>query len=208
MSFNYWIKNATETRCEMFGSDDTYTFNRLYQDYKPRFTHFAKTYVDDWDTAEDIVIDSLVYYWERRQELKHGANIPGYILTVIKNRCLNHLQRERTRREVESYLAEREDWELNLRIATLEACNPERLFSDEVQAIINKTLDSLPPLTREIFLRSKDENQSHKEIAAALGISIKAVEYHITKTLKVLRTSLHDYFPLLLLGCYWGKPFL
>ena len=39
--------------------------------------------------------------------------------------------------------------------------------------------------------------QSHKEIAAALGISTKTVEFHITKALKVLRVALKDYFPLL-----------
>lgn len=189
-------------------SEDIYSFNKLFLDYKQRFSHFARTYVGNIEIAEDIVIDSLVYYWERRQELKNNANIPAYILTVIKNRCLNHLQHERTRENVEAYLAKQEDWELNLRIATLEACNPERLFSDEIQSIIEKTLDSLSPLSREIFIRSKLENQTNKEIAAALNLSVKSIEYHMTKTLKVLRVALKDYFPLLLLGHNWWGPFV
>lgn len=178
-------------------------FNRLFLDYKPRFTHFARTYVGNRETAEDIVIDSLMYYWERRHDLKSNANIPAYIMTVIKNRCLNHLQHERTKEDVESYLAKCEDWELNLRIATLEACNPEKLFSEEVQFIVEKTLASLSPLSREIFIRSKYENQTHKEIAAALGLSVKSIEYHITKTLKVLRVALKDYFPFLFFVHNW-----
>lgn len=40
------------------------------------------------------------------------------------------------------------------------------------------------------------KNQSNKEIAEALGLSIKSIEYHITKTLKILRKMLIDYFPL------------
>lgn len=98
--------------------------------------------------------------------------------------------------EIVTYLKDCETWELNLRIATLEACNPERLFSDEVQQLVEKALATLPAQTRDIFIRSRYHNQSHKEIAEALGISTKSVEFHITKALKVLRVVLKDYFPL------------
>ncbi|MDR2920008.1 MAG: RNA polymerase sigma-70 factor [Tannerella sp.] len=183
----------------MKDANDIYDFNRLYHDYKKRFTHFAKTYVDDLAVAEDIVIDSLMYYWENRLSLENNANIPAYILTVIKNKCLNYLHRERIREEVEKYISDKEEWELNLRIATLEACDPKKLFSDEIQAIINSTLDSLSEQSRDIFIRSKYENQTNKEIARNLGLSIKSIEYHMTKTLKVLRVALKDYLPFLLM---------
>jgi len=183
----------------MASSEEINSFTHLYREYKHRFTHFAKTYVEDIVIAEDIVMESLMYYWENRLSLQNDSNIPAYILTVIKNKCLNHLQRERTREEAEKYLQNREDWELNLRIATLEACNPERLFSDEIQRIIEETLASLPPLSREIFIRSRYENQTNKEIAEAFGLSVKSVEYHITKTLKIMRKALKDYLPVLIL---------
>lgn len=172
-------------------------FERLYKDYKERFVYFAKTYVYSCDLAEDIVIDSLMYYWENRHTLE-TTNIPAYVLTVIKHKCLNYLYRLRTREEVESYLLNRETWELNLQIATLEACNPEKLFANEVQQIVDETLQSLPELTREIFIRSRFEEQNHKEIAHAVGLTTKSVEYHITKTLKTLRIALKDYFPFFL----------
>ena len=76
--------------------------------------------------------------------------------------------------------------ELNLRIATLEACNPEKLFSDELQSLVDKALETLPEQTRDIFVRSRYNNQSHKEIAAALGISTKTVEFHIIQGLESL----------------------
>ncbi|MDR1454775.1 MAG: RNA polymerase sigma-70 factor [Tannerella sp.] len=180
-------------------SSDTQQFNRLYRDYRSRFIRFARTYVEDSDTAEDIVMDSMIYYWENRRLLQHEDNLPAYVLAVIKNKCLNHLQRERMREDAESYLHQRADWELNLRIATLEACNPEKLFSDEVQQIIDRTVASLSAQSREIFVRSKYRDQTNREIAGALKLSVKSVEYHMTKTLKQLRAALKDYLPLLFL---------
>lgn len=178
---------------------DTYSFNQLYANYKTRFEYFAYTYVADKMIAEDITIESLMYYWENRDKLAPDSNVPAYILTIIKHKCLNYLQRLRTKEDIVEYLKDCDKWELNLRISTLEACNPEKLFSDELQFLVKKTLKTLPAQTREIFIRSRYYNQSHKEIANALGVSTKTVEFHITKALKALRISLKDYIPLLLL---------
>ena len=175
------------------------TFNYLFTNYKERFIHFAKTYVSDDMVAEDIAIESLMYYWENRNSLDANSNIPAYILTVIKHKCLNYLNRLRTKEEIVEYLKNCDTWELNLRIATLEACNPEKLFSKELQELVDKALETLPEQTRTIFIRSRYKNQSHKEIAEALGLSTKAIEFHITKALKVLRVALKDYLPLFLL---------
>ena len=74
------------------------------------------------------------------------------------------------------------DWhhfELSTRISTLEACNPDEIFSEEVESIVRETLDLLPEQTRRIFLLSRFENKSNKEIAEEMKISIKGVEYHI-----------------------------
>jgi len=174
-------------------------FNQLFITYKGRFVYFALTYVGDVMTAEDIAVESLMDYWENRNQLADDSNIPAYILTVIKHKCLNYLQRIRMGEDVAKYLKNCDDWELDLRISTLEACDPERIFCDEIQRIVEETLKTLPSQTRDIFVRSRYKNQNHKEIAASLNISTKSVEFHITKTLKVLRVALKDYFPMFFL---------
>ena len=174
-------------------------FNHLFTNYKRKFVHFAKTYVNDRAIAEDITIESMIDYWENRNSLPTDSNIPAYILTVIKHKCLNYLQHLRTTEKVAKYLKDCSDWELDLRISTLEACNPERIFCDEIQKIVKETLQKLPLQTREIFIRSRYNNQTHKEIAESLKISTKSVEFHLTKALKVLRVALKDYFPLFFL---------
>jgi RNA polymerase sigma-70 factor (ECF subfamily) len=173
---------------------DITNLNVLYQSYNERFVRFAKTYVSVREVAEDIVMESFMCYWENRLKLSPDSNVPAYISTLIKNKCLNYLHRLRTQEEAEKYLSNLETWELNLQISTLEACNPEKLFSREAEQLVNKALKLLPEKTHEIFIRSRYLDQSHKEIAESLGISAKGVEYHITKALKVLKTALKDYF--------------
>ncbi|MDR1258295.1 MAG: RNA polymerase sigma-70 factor [Tannerellaceae bacterium] len=171
-------------------------FQELYNTwYKKSFT-FAKAYVQDRMIAEDIVSESLVKLWKMMQEKK--IEYPqSLLLTLLKNKSLDHLRREVMRQTVEEGLAETCRRELSIRISTLEACNPEDIFSSEVKEIIQKTLTSLPEQTRAIFEMSRFDGLSVKEISLRKGITPKAVEYHITRSLKALRVSLKDYLPLL-----------
>ena len=74
---------------------ETETFNKLYTDYRLRFIRFAQTYIPDISIAEDIVMDTLAYYWEHRRDIKNDENILSYLLTAIKHKCLNYLRQER-----------------------------------------------------------------------------------------------------------------
>ena len=49
---------------------ETDVFSKLYTNYRLRFIRFAQTYLSDASLAEDIVMESLAYYWEHRKELK------------------------------------------------------------------------------------------------------------------------------------------
>lgn len=176
------------------------TFNRLYTEYSRRFIRFARTYVLADEVAEDIVNDSFMYYWENRTVIVE-ENLSAYLLTIVKHRCLNYLKRQALEEQLKSDVRSGEEWELQLKITTLEACNPDVLMSHEIQELARQALAMLPAQTREVLIRSRYRAQSNKEIAAALGISVKAVEYHITRALKVLRVALKDYFPFWLMIC-------
>jgi len=171
------------------------TFNRLFSELKGRFTRFAYSYVRDWSVAEDCVADAFLYYWENRFTIPDDSNIPFYILTIVKHKCLNFLKHLKIKQDVEGQMKENTEWELHTRIMALEACDPSELFNNEVQSIVEKTLQLLPNQSSRIFIMSRYHNKSNKEIADVLKISIKTVESHITKALKALRRNLSDYFP-------------
>ena len=88
--------------------------------------------------------------------------------------------------------------ELEIRISTLEACDPKEIMSEELRSKVKALLNSMPEKTRIAFISDRLDGKSHKEIAEELGISVKGVEYHISKAVKLLRDNLKEYAPSLI----------
>lgn len=86
-----------------------------------------------------------------------------------------------------------------LSIIALSDDSSQKVYCKEMSVIIDKTLNSLSPDIRETFLMSREEGLSYKEIAEKSNVSIKTIEYRITKALKLLTASLSDFLTILLL---------
>lgn len=172
-----------------------YDFNKIYERNYRRSFLFTKSYVHDDMVAEDIVAEALVKYWKLISSGETEVS-DGLLLTILKNKALDYLRHETVRQTALESLTELSRRELDFRIGTLEACDPQEIFSAEIQTLIRQTLESLPEQSRRVFEMSRFENKTVKEIAEETGLTVKGVEYHITKTLKALRVSLKDYLPL------------
>ena len=182
---------------KMSGSEDIKELSRLLESYKGRFISFANSYVQEFSVAEDFTMEAFMDYWEMREMLQPDSNVPAYILTLIKHKCLNHLKRKQLQEDVSQRLRTVAEWELNLQISSLEVCEPTELFTTEIKEIVNRTLLQLPEQTRRVFLMSRFENKTRKEIADELNMTSKGVEYHISKALAALRVNLKDYYTIL-----------
>jgi len=171
------------------------SFNDIYSLYYKKSFFFAKSYVHNDLAAEDIASESLIKLWEKlkAEEIDY---IEPLLLTILKNKALDYLKHEEVKRTAFESIADWQHYELSIRISALEACDPNEIFSEEVERIIRETLNQLPEQTRQIFQLSRFENKSNKDIAEQTGLSVKGVEYHISKALKVLRIALKDYLPL------------
>ena len=178
------------------------SFNEIYNSYYKKSFFFAKSYVHDDLAAEDITSVSLIRLWEKLQT-EEIDYIEPLLLTILKNKALDYLKHEEVKRAAFESMVDWHQQELSIRISTLESCDPNEIFSDEVEHIIQDTLKSLSEQTRLAFLLSRFENKSNKEIAKQMGISVKGVEYHISKALKALRITLKDYLPLFYFFFYY-----
>ena len=178
---------------------DSELFARLFEQYKEPFARFAYSFVRDMVVAESLFVDALVDYWQRRDQLPENTNIPSYILTAVRNKALNYMRHQRVKQSAEEKILSKAQSDLEFRISSLESFTIEQLFVDEIGDIVRKSIAQMPEQTRRIFEMSRFENKRNAEIAEQLGISIKTVEFHITKILKVLRENLKDYILCLLI---------
>ncbi|MDR1091042.1 MAG: RNA polymerase sigma-70 factor [Prevotella sp.] len=169
-------------------------FSKLFVKHQQGFIRFANYYVRDRAVAEDFVTDAWLYFWENKHKLPEDTNIPAYVLTIVKNKCLSYLRHLQIQEQVISKIHSDAQWEMEIRIARLDDCDPHQIFTGEIQELVKKSVSSFSEQTKTIFKLSRNELLSAKEIAEKLGISVKTVEFHISKAIKILRKELKDYF--------------
>lgn len=168
-------------------------FSRFFLDNQDKFLSFAYSYIRNKADAEDILMESMVSLWENQDRWDENTNLHGLLLTIIKNKSLNYLSHLQVRYRVEENITDHMQKELDLRISTLEDCEPDQIFDSEIQHLVSVALKKMPEQSRRIYLKSRNEDTTNKKIAADMGLSVKSVEFHITKALKILRQELKDY---------------
>ena len=177
----------------------TAEFGRLFATWRARFEPIACRYVRSAAVAEDLVSDSFMSFWENRGRIPADANLQAYILIIVRNKCLDWLRAQSLHAKIEQEVYELRRRVLAADIRSLQAFNPEEIFSEEVAAIVRQSLDRLPELTRDVFIARRFEEMSYKEIAEKYGITVRRVEFELEKAVKQLRVALKDYLPVLLM---------
>lgn len=174
-------------------------FGEFFSEYKTHFVNIAFSYVRDMDVAKDIVTDSFVYLWERRNELTSEENLKGYLYCCMRNRCNSHLRGKLTHTKATDELFRQTQWQLQSSLDSLD--NDEvttKLFQKEMIAIFQDALASMPIRTREIFEASRNDMLTYQEIAAKYHIPVRRVTSEIQSALQILRHALSDFLILLI----------
>lgn len=134
------------------------------------------------DDAEELVNDVFLAVWQKRDTLELDSGLRAYLFTAVRNRCLNHLKKPRIIWES----AADEDFPEPLAIDIT-----ERMSAAETEALISQLINRLPLRCRQIFLLSRIEQLSHREIATLMDLSAKTVENQVGIALKYLKESLY-----------------
>ncbi len=173
------------------------SFEVFFQNSYARLLNYAKLFIHDEEVASDMVQESFIHFWDKRNELRTGKSIESLIFTSVRNRCLNYLRDKNTyNKHLENYKIEQGvDVQYLVQYDFLghEELSVEELIARELEISINK----LPEKCRQVFLMSKQDGKKQKEIAEELGISQKAVEKHIATAKAKLKQSLEQKFPAL-----------
>jgi RNA polymerase sigma-70 factor (ECF subfamily) len=166
-------------------------FEVVFRKHYQALCNYGFGLLKDMDDAEEIVQGIFMKFWEQREEIEITVSLKSYLYRAVHNTCLNrikHLKIQDTyRQHVGDFL------ELNHDSAT------DELYKNELEQRIAVAIDKLPEQCRLIFRMSRFEELKYQEIADQLQLSIKTVENQIGKALKILRTELADYLPILVL---------
>lgn len=134
--------------------------------------------------TEDLAQDVFYEVWRKRERIEISTSLKAYLKRAAINKALNYIRSKKMN-------FEGDDTEFVKNIAV--RSDENNLEAKELQEIINDTIDLLPEKCRIVFMMSRHEEMSYKEIAAELEISIKTVENQISKALKILRTAVNPY---------------
>lgn len=165
-------------------------FEKIFRVYFKSLHSYAYAFMKDDELAEEIVQNVFCRIWEKRHQLKPDGSLKAYLYRAVHNESLNHLKQQKTRAAMQVHYERME------KAASGQAS--ENMLVAELEMHIKKALDELPQQCRIIFQLSRFEQLKYQQIADQLNLSIKTVENQMGKALKILRSKLAEFLPLIL----------
>lgn len=181
---------ADDVLLQLLRISDEFAYKEIYLRHWRKLYYSAVTKTNSKEVAEDIVQNVFTDLWDRRE--RHNINsLGGYLETAVKYQIINYIKTAISKRAQYAGFTELQKTEEN------PADLP--LLVQELNAAIDNAISQLPQKTQTIFRLSRFEKQSNKDISRIMDLSEKAVEYHITQSLKSLRFFLRDFILVSLL---------
>jgi RNA polymerase sigma-70 factor (ECF subfamily) len=155
-------------------------FNTLFREYGDRLYRFAFRYLKSESESEELVQEVFTKIWEKRANLKRELSFKSYLFTIAFNIIKKHFRKE-------AYLSEY----FKTRIYDdLDLQTTQKITYDSLYQYVMGLVNQLPEKRKEIFIKSRFEGLSVKEISEDLKISHKTVENQLTDALKFIRANL------------------
>jgi len=180
------------------GKDVTYAlqsgnemvFEQVFKEYYERLCNYANTLVNDMDEAEEIVQSTFLTVWEKRKDIEIHTSVKAYLYQSVYNQCLNRLKHFKVRQEHKEHY-------LHVTDSSIGSVS-DTVLGNELEKQIESAVSSLPAQCQTVFRLSRFENLTYAEISQQLNISVKTIENHMGKALRIMREKLKDYLPFLL----------
>ncbi len=170
---------------DLLRDGDRTAFDQLYHRYWKKLLHFGVQKTGDFMEAENIVQDVFVALWNRRDRLEVRGSLSAYLTVSVKYRVINWLDRQRSIRLYGEDGA--------LAFDPLDNTTQEILELSNLREHLELLVNELPEQAQLVFRLSHDHGYSHREIAEELDMSEKAVNAHLVRSRKRLRTSLGSF---------------
>ena len=183
---------ADDVLLRLLKNTDEKAFVAIFNRYWEKIFLSAYKKLRSKQEAEDLTQNLFAALWDNRHryEIDH---LFRYLSVGIKNRVINHINTK--------LLTSNQQQAIDAASGEGNSAN-QKFDLHDLQAALDKALSHLPEKTRTIFKLSRFEKYPVKDIARQLGLSEKAVEYHITQSNKILTLHLKEFlvFSLILVA--------
>ena len=176
---------------ERLQKGDVEAFDLIYEKYSGKLYSFGLKYLRSTSEAEELVQSVFLKLWENHKNLRKESSFKSYIFTIAYNDiCKLFRKRNYRQKFIDDTL-----YENSQSSSEIEDGIDYQSVLEQVQQIVDK----LPERQKTIFLKSRQEGKSTKEIAEEVGISPGTVDNYISESLKFIRKWLHnENLPILL----------
>lgn len=175
----------------LFKEDDERAFKEIYLRYWKQVYGVAYRKVHHKELAEELTQNLFVELWRRRATLAINT-LGAYLFGSLRFSIINHYKSLLVQENYHNYIKASNNFGVVNNTDYL-------LMLNDLSEALAKGIALLPKKTAEIFRMSRMEHRSIKDISKQLNISEKAVEYHITQSLKSIRFYLKEYLFLVML---------
>ncbi|MBL7111517.1 MAG: RNA polymerase sigma-70 factor [Bacteroidales bacterium] len=164
-------------------SQDKIVFDYVFTYYYSGLCAFVNHFVHDRDVSEDLVQDFFVHFWIDCPKIEISGSLKSYFFSAVKNKTSDYFKHVKVKNHYKDHI-------LSKQVVKTEASEYAEV---ELMALIKKGLKKLQPRCREIFVLSRFNGKSNKEISEFFKISQRTVELQISNALKILRIELADF---------------
>lgn len=171
--------------------DDMRAYTTIFQRYFKSIYTYALKHSRDEYVAEELAMDVMYRFWEKRAQIRDGASLRSYLFVSIRRAIIDHWRKKEARSIDIAALPPEELPESDAADIRLKSLEMERLYQESLAA--------LNPKEREVFLLSREDELTYPQIAERMGISINTVKTHMSSSLRALRMHLSAYTDLILL---------
>nr|WP_295922305.1 RNA polymerase sigma-70 factor [uncultured Dyadobacter sp.] len=160
-------------------------FRKIYEKFWSPLYAAAYNHIRDRVMAEEMVQELFTKLWLKRDQLTIHTSLQAYLYKSIRHLIYDYIDKQQVRQRVHE--------EILSRGSEVSHMTEETLDFRELELRLAEAVDELPQPAQAVFRMSRQEYLSPKEIAGRLNVSSKAVEYHLTRALRILRLRLKDF---------------
>lgn len=173
---------SDEQLTDLLRVSDQGAFTEIFSRFGSLLFSITQRRLNDKELSKDLIQEVFADLWEKRLTLHVPGNLQSFLITVIKNRILNHYKHQKV---TQKYIDQFQQF-----LNTAENKTDYLLRHNNFSALIEQEVAALPEKMQAVFELSRKEHMNRKEIANTLGIPQETVNSRMRHALKILRSKL------------------